>query len=229
MRTAKILLAVALGSLTLLAHPRAAAGSGPERPQSNLSSPTGKRTARLKSATKPPRPQPNLLRTPAHSAAGPLLLPWFFHERSSPAAAAPPRGPVMTMQGLLIGDYYVIPNLLFGTDNRYDDVNTRERALRDDLNYLDARLHGEIHIDPLTQLLRKHVQRFNDPGFQVAMVIHHLLQGALQPPNRSLEQVMRLNTASGSPEPAAQALLVAPAPEPGASPPPAPLALDLRR
>ena len=132
MRTAKFLLAVALGSLTLLAHPRAAAGSGPERPQSNLSSPTGKRTARLKPATKPPRPQPNLLRTPARSASGPLLLPWFFPERSSPAAP-PPRGPVLTMQGLLIGDYYVIPNLLFGTDNRYDDVNTRERALRDAL------------------------------------------------------------------------------------------------
>lgn len=225
MRTAKILLAVALGSLTLLANPRAADGSGPGRPPTSA---TGKRTARLKPAAKPSRPQPNLLKTSARSASGPLLLPWFFHERPTPAAPSP-RGPVMTMQGLLIGDYYVIPNLLFGTDNRYDDVNIRERALRDDLNYLDARLRGEIHIDPLTLLLRKHVQRFNDPGFQVAMVIHHLLQGALQPPNRSLDQVTRLNAVSGSSEPAAQALMVAPAPESGASPSPVPLALDLRR
>lgn len=225
MRTAKFLLAVALGSLTLLAHPRAAAGSVTERPQT---SPTVKRTVRIKAAPKPPRPRPNLLVTPVGSTAGPLLLPWFFRDN---ATAAPPsrRRPIMTLEGLLIGDYYLIPNLLFATDSRYDDVNTRERALRDDLNYLDARLHGEIHIDPLTQLLRKQVQRFNDPGFQVAMVIHHLLQGALQPPTRSLEQVMRLNTVSGSPVPAAQASMVAPESERGEAPPPVASALDLRR
>ncbi len=225
MRTAKILLAVALGSLTLLAHPRDAAGSGPEHPQTTL---TGKRTARLKTAPKPPRSRPNLLAPPARSASGPLLLPWFFHDRATPAKPGR-RRPILTMQGVLVGDYYLIPNLLFGTDNRYDDVNTRERALRDDLNYLDARLRGEIHIDPLTLLLRKHVQRFNDPGFQVAMVIHHLLQGALQPPTRSLEQVMRHNTASGSPAPAAQALMVAPAAERGETPPPVASVLDVRR
>jgi hypothetical protein len=90
-------------------------------------------------------------------------------------------------------------------------------------------LRGEIHIDPLTQLLRKHVQRFNDPGFQVAMVIHHLLQGALQPPTRSLEQVMRHNITSGSSAPAAQALMVAPAAECGETPPPVASVLDVRR
>jgi hypothetical protein len=224
MRTAKFLLAVALGSLTLFSHPSAAAEPTAARPPSSV---RGKRPARLKPAAKPPRPA-NLNLPPAPSASGTLLLPWFLREKER---AAPPaqRRPLVTLEGILVGDYYLVPNLLFGTDNRYDDVNTRERALRDDLNYMESRRHGEIHIDPLNQLLRKHAQRFNDPGFQVAMVIHHLLQGALQPPVRSVEQVMRLDVTGRGPASAAQALLVTPAQESTANPPPAPVALDLRR
>lgn len=224
MRTAKFLLAVALGSLTLLAHPLAAAEPAPAHAPTSVK---GRRSSRPKPNPKPSRPA-NLNLPPERSAAGPLLLPWFFRDQGTAAAPARHR-PLVTLEGILIGDYYLVPNLLFGTDNRYDDVNTRERALRDDLNYMESRRHGEIHIDPLSQLLRKHAQRFNDPGFQVAMVIHHLLQGALQPPVRSVEQVMRLDVTSKGAASAAQAQLATPVQERSANPPPLPGALELRR
>jgi hypothetical protein len=57
-------------------------------------------------------------------------------------------------QGLLIGDYRIIPNLVLSTDNRYDNASSREYALRQELNWLDARQHGDIpFMDPLSVLL----------------------------------------------------------------------------
>lgn len=230
MQVAKLFLAVALASLTLPAHLPVPAWAATARLPSRLTDPC---PARTKSAPKPSRPiNLNLVMPLPRSLALPLSRPliWSWSVRAHPRPPAPVRHrPVLTMEGILIGDYYLIPNLLFATDNRYDDVNIRERALRDDLNYQQSRLHGEIHIDPLTQLLRKHPQRLSDPGFQVVELIHRLLHGALPPPIRSVEQVLRLDVASQGPASAAQGLLVPPAQERTASPPPAPGPLDLRR
>lgn len=56
--------------------------------------------------------------------------------------------------GLLIGDYQLQPRLVLGTDNRLDDVNIRERVLRDEMDYMEARRRGELKVDPITVWLR---------------------------------------------------------------------------
>lgn len=154
----------------------------------------------------------NLFMLPTQGITLPLVSPWMLRD---PPARTPPsrRRPIFTMEGILIGDYYLVPNLVFGTDNRYDDANTRERVLRDELNFQDARRRGELREDPLTQLLRKRVRRLGgDPGFKVALVIRHLLQGTLQPPNKSVELIVRPDgRAPGAPAAPPAAVAAAPA------------------
>lgn len=144
----------------------------------------------------------NLFMTPAQTPDLPLLSSRLFF-RDPPTRIQPNRRrPIFTMEGILLGDYYLVPNLILATDNRYDDANTRERALRDELNAQEAHRRGEVNEDPLTQLLRKRVQRLGgDPGFRVGLVIHHLLQGALQPPTKSVELVLRTEGQAYRPAP----------------------------
>jgi len=87
--------------------------------------------------------------------------------------------------GLLIGDYQIQPRLVLGTDNRLDDANIRERALRDDLDAMEARKRGEIKEDPITFWLRTRGQNGLpgvDPGFQVAYAIQNVLRGSVKLP-----------------------------------------------
>lgn len=194
MQLLKLLKVLVLGGLTLTpllgeasplpppqpapARPAAAAKRAPRPKQSRT-----QRTAHLANM--------NLFLPAERSADLPLLSPFLLHD---PPARAPQsrHRPIFTMEGILLGDYYLVPNLILATDNRYDDANTRERVLREEMAYQDARRHGEIHEDPLTQLLRKRVQRLGgDPGFRVALVVHHFLQGALQPPVKSVDLVLR--------------------------------------
>lgn len=191
MQLYKLLKVLALGGLTLTPlraeaapqnpQPAGTAAKRPPRPKQKPA--RAQQTARLA--------QVDLFKTPERSATWPLLSPTLLRE-PPPAAAPSRRRPILTMEGILLGDYYLVPNLILVTDNRYDDANTRERALREELNYQDARRHGDVHEDPLTQLLRKRVFRLGgDPGFRIALVVQHFLQGALQPPVRSLEMVLR--------------------------------------
>jgi hypothetical protein len=95
-----------------------------------------------------------------------------------PAAVArsesPPRKQrkaYLDSQGIVVGDFRIQPMLAFSTDTRYDDANTRERALRDEMDELAARQRGERHADPLSFLFRKGDLlsqtrlRLNPPGF----------------------------------------------------------------
>src|SRR5262245_57990738 len=52
----------------------------------------------------------------------------------------PPRRPYVELAGLglLIGDYHLQPRLALGTDSRLDDVNIRERVLRDEMDAREA-------------------------------------------------------------------------------------------
>ncbi len=195
MQLFKLLKVLVLGGLTLTPLQGEASQQQPQQQQ--------QQQRPVAAAKRAPRPKQsrtqrtahlanmNLFLAPERSADLPLLSPFLLHD---PPARAPQsrHRPIFTMEGILLGDYYLVPNLILVTDNRYDDANTRERALRDEMNYQDARRHGEMHEDPLTQLLRKRVLRLGgDPGFRVALVIHHFLQGALQPPVKSVDLVLR--------------------------------------
>lgn len=192
MQLFKLLKVLVLGGLTLTPLLGEASPLPPPPPQ--RPSAAAKRAPRPKQSRTPRTTRlanMNLFQAAERSADLPLLSPFLLHD---PPARAPQsrHRPIFTMEGILIGDYYLVPNLILVTDNRYDDANTRERALRDELNYQDARRRGEVHEDPLTQLLRKRVLRLGgDPGFRVALVIHHFLQGALQPPIKSVDLVLR--------------------------------------
>lgn len=85
--------------------------------------------------------------------------------------------------GLLIGDYQVQPRLTLGTDNRYDDVNIRERVLRDEMDAREAQRRGELKEDPITRWLRTRGRAGLpgiDPGFQLAYTIQRVLRGSIR-------------------------------------------------
>lgn len=87
--------------------------------------------------------------------------------------------PRVDWEGLVIGDYHIQPTITLGTDNRYDDANTRERAVRRELDELAMRRDGEVHRDPLTTLILERVrpeQLRTDPGFQLATTINTILK-----------------------------------------------------
>ena len=192
MQLLKLLKVLVLGGLTLT--PLQGEASPLSQPQSQRPVAAAKRAPRPKQNRTQRTQRPvnmNLFLAAERSADLPLLSPFLLHD-PPPRVPQSRHRPVFTMEGILLGDYYLVPNLILATDNRYDDANTRERALRDEMNYQDARKHGEMHEDPLTQLLRKRVLRLGgDPGFRVALVIHHFLQGALQPPVKSVDLVLR--------------------------------------
>lgn len=98
----------------------------------------------------------------------------------------PKRQRYIDFEGIILGDFHLAPNLVLATDGRYDDINTRERMLRSELDTLEARRRGEIKEDPLSLLLRQHSQRCfarSDPGFRFIFTLHQLLQGGLYMPN----------------------------------------------
>ncbi len=95
----------------------------------------------------------------------------------------------VTTEGLAVGDYFLSPRVVFGTDNRYDDANIRERAMREDMDALQARQRGELREDPLSQLIRHRQQGAlnpSEPGFRLASTVHELLQLTLHMPINSL-------------------------------------------
>ena len=194
MQLLKLLKVLVLGGLTFTTLQGEASPLPQPQPQPQRPVTAAKRAPRSKQSrtqrTAPPANM-NLFLAAERSADLPLLSPFLLHD-PPPRAPQSRRRPVFTMEGILLGDYYLVPNLILVTDNRYDDANTRERALRDEMNYQDARRHGDVHEDPLTQLLRKRVLRLGgDPGFRVALLVHHFLQGALQPPVKSVDLVLR--------------------------------------
>jgi len=88
--------------------------------------------------------------------------------------------------GLLIGDYQLQPRLALGTDNRLDDVNTRERVLRDEMDARESARRGEVHEDAISAWLRTRGQPGLpgvDPGLQVATAIQRVLRGNIRIPN----------------------------------------------
>lgn len=98
----------------------------------------------------------------------------------------PKRQRYIDFEGIILGDFHLAPNLVLATDSRYDDINTRERMLRNELDTLEARRRGELKEDPLSLLLRQHSQRCfarSDPGFRFIFTLHQLLQGGLHMPN----------------------------------------------
>ena len=93
---------------------------------------------------------------------------------------------VLTPSGLRVGDYMLVPTLVLSTDNRYDDVNLRERMLRDQLDEMASHQHGEVHEDPISQLLKRQdaaALNQKDPGIRLVLSIHQILQGSLHIPN----------------------------------------------
>jgi hypothetical protein len=87
--------------------------------------------------------------------------------------------------GVLIGDYQIFPRLTFSTDNRLDDVNTRERALRDDMDAIEARRRGEIRQDPVSIWLRTRGHSALpgiEPCFQAAFTIQNILLRGIRLP-----------------------------------------------
>lgn len=85
--------------------------------------------------------------------------------------------------GLLVGDYQIQPRLVLGTDNRLDDVNIRERVLRDEMDAREAQRRGELKEDPITQWLRTRGRSGLpgiDPGFQVAYAVQRVLRGSIR-------------------------------------------------
>lgn len=213
MRAARFLSALLLSGLLLSATGRLE-GEPPKSSHAARSGAAAKRGPRVNSPAWPAkRSNLNLFALPTQTFTLPRFSPWLLRD---PSIKPPPsrRRPIFTLEGILLGDYYLVPNLALGTDNRYDDANTRERALRDEMNYQEARRRGELREDPLTQLLRKRVPRLGgDPGFKVALVIRHLLQGALPTPTKSVDLTQRPD--GQAPAPAAAQTTVA---SPSASP-----------
>jgi len=84
--------------------------------------------------------------------------------------------------GLIIGDYQLQPRLVLGTDNRLDDVNIRERVLRDEMDAREAQKRGELKEDPITKWLRTRGRSGLqiDPGFQVAYAVQRVLRGSIR-------------------------------------------------
>ena len=143
---------------------------------------------------------PNLLATPTpnHAPQASVTVPISPVVPKSDHPAAAPKDVTQSyyMQqrpyigvsalGLLIGDYQLQPRVYFSTDNRLDDSNTRERAMRDDLDWMESRKRGEIHEDTITRWLRTRGQGGmpgTDPGYQVAYAIQRVLQGSIRLPN----------------------------------------------
>lgn len=161
----------------------------------------GRRSARERPANVSLTPyRMQLLLAPPTSLSFPLLAEMDLCKRGKPdpePARPRPRARV-DAEGIVIGDFHISPRLVLGTDNRYDDVNTRERAMRDERDYIDAKARGEIVDDPVTAMLRNRSKGcflWSDPGFRMVLTMHQILQGGLRvpallwigPPPRSLE------------------------------------------
>lgn len=93
--------------------------------------------------------------------------------------------PHVTAEGLIIGNYVLSPRIYFSTDNRYDDANVRERALREDIEVFEARRRGELREDPISKMFhdwQRDPLNITEPSFQLMGSIHALLQSALHTP-----------------------------------------------
>jgi hypothetical protein len=118
-------------------------------------------------------------------------------------------------RGVLIGDYYFQPNLIFCTDNHLDNANLREFALRQEMDQREAQRRGEIPaMDGLSLILRgRTYEAPTDQGFQVAAQISKAVeqQQTEQPPEQAAEhqdtQSATLATSDNRPP-------AAPAPQP---------------
>ncbi len=116
------------------------------------------------------------LQAVAPPVATQIAVPVPMPARESAAPAK--KGPYLDIEGLVVGDLHVQPNLLFNTDTRYDNSTTRERAQRDDQDFMAARQHGDATRgpDPVGELIRTKILNPptvnpNDPGYEVAVAV----------------------------------------------------------
>ena len=207
MRVTKYILAMVVGSLALL---------------------TGARLdVTVVQADPPAKPAERTKRAAASKGKSKRLIPVDLNMVAAPAAVIntvvppPPPGPQSTpvnkkphvdMEGLVLGDVHVQPNLILSTDTRYDNSTTRELGQRADLDFLAARRHGDrVNApNPVDDLIRASTKPpatpgspgSNDPGYEVAVAVREQIN--VMPPTPA--------TAPAAPPPAAAAPVPASAP-----------------
>jgi len=177
-----------------LVVPNASLGSPPEVGPEAMSAvskappplPKPRGSLKPKPSNKPAPKEPmELLPQPSAVVTPPILPKDTQAERLAERAAAGQYHPYVEVSGigLLIGDYQIQPRLVLGTDNRLDDVNVRERALRDEMDALEAKKRGEIKEDAITLWLRTRGRSGLtgiDPGFQVAYALQRVLRSSIR-------------------------------------------------
>jgi len=163
-----------------------AASSEPEARRSRRASASKKQNSSVKLPRRPLTIDPKDVTLPPQVLLAPPSPSQPAEAERKPEPRRNPWRPRIDSEGLVLGDFHIVPRLVLSTDTRYDDVNTRERVLREELDALEAWKRGEVHVDPLTALLqnrsREGMQR-GDPGYGLASTIHQVLQGALRVPN----------------------------------------------
>ncbi len=177
MRVTKYILALMVGSLVLLTGARLdlAAGRAESTPKA------------IEHSKRAPSPKQKLKR-PIQLDLKAIVMPEPISTvavLATPRAHTPPakKGPYIDIEGLVVGDLHVQPNLLFNTDTRYDNSSTRERAQRDDQDFMSARQHGDSTRgpDPVGELIKTKLLApansplSNDPGFEVATSVRDQL------------------------------------------------------
>jgi len=89
------------------------------------------------------------------------------------------------LEGLVVGDMHVQPNIMFATDGRYDNSSTKEQAQRDEIDWISARQHGECRgQDPISKMLNVQepvIPGHNDPGFAIATDVRRKLEASPLP------------------------------------------------
>lgn len=115
---------------------------------------------------------------PIRTALPPLLPP----PAPSAPAVTPSRQTVHLSVGgqgpaVVAGDWKMAATVVTGTDDRYDTVNTRERARRLDDDREQARRRGEKPPNPLPRLLHRPVPPPpSSPGLQVAEAVQQQIE-----------------------------------------------------
>lgn len=198
-----------LACLYLASAPLSAAADTTESAQSHADAGAKIVTIAKPATPKPANPKLRKPATPARRLRRPAPIaitrqqllsppPESVQPALSPIAELPPPSslpveyayqksrPHVTGEGLVLGDFVLSPRIYFSTDNRYDDANVRERAMREDIDYFfEARHRGELREDPVSAMFhnwQRDPLKLHEPSIQLANSIHEILQSALHSP-----------------------------------------------
>lgn len=199
-----------LACLYLASAPLNAAADTTESAASNYIEAGAKLVTIVKPVSpKPASPKQHRPTTPARRRRAPAPIPITRQQLLSPPpeSVQPPLPPVtelpppsplpveyayhktrphVTGEGLVLGDFVLSPRVYFSTDNRYDDANVRERAMREDIDYFfEARRRGELREDPVSAMFhnwQRDPMNLHEPSMHIANSIHEILQSALHSP-----------------------------------------------